>query len=216
MKHICLKLLSTISFAIPVFALAPAQAAILNWDVTYFNDNGSRVGSGEFSSNTDSTRVENLFTPTATGGTINVNNFLTNFFANIQGRELKTIRDTSWLDSTAGLRQIENRRGLGRIIASGWDFREGGRPNPFGQLSSFDSRLVLQGNESEANRVWAGNWTLDGSGDSIFSDAKTTGRWQAVVRNTATIAEPTMVFGLMILGGACFLKKDRNSSASFK
>jgi hypothetical protein len=214
MKHICLKLLSTFSFAIPVLALAPAQAAILNWDVTYFNENGSRVGSGEFSSNTDSTRVENLFTPTATGGTINVNNFLTNFFANIQGRELKTIRDTSWLDSTAGLRQIENRRGLGRLIASEWDFREGGRPNPFGQNSSFDSRLVLQGNESEANRVWAGNWTLDGSSDSIFSNAKTTGRWQAVVRNPiTTVPEPTAVFGIAVFGAACLLRKATSTKA---
>lgn len=210
------KVLSTLALTIPVFVFQPAQAAILNWDVNFFNDKGDRVGSGEFTSDTGTTQVEVLRVGRNPGDsplkTIDVNNFLTTFSADVQGRKVdlanSNFRPATWLDSDKGLQQVQIGRNAPPVINDNWDFRQGGRPNPYGQIASFDTRLALQGNESQPGRVWAGTWEQSGSDDSIFSSAKTTGRWQAVVRNPITkVPEPTAILGIAVFGASCLLRK---------
>jgi hypothetical protein len=218
------KVLSTLALTIPVFIFEPAQAAILNWDVNFFDDNGAIVGNGEFTSDTGTTQVEILRQPSVSGlpplKTIDVNNFLTSFSANVQGRKVdlatSSLIRNSWLDADKGLQQIRIARNAPPVISDDWDFQEGGRPNPYGQLSSFDTRLALQGNESQPGRLWAGTWEQSGSDDSIFSSAKTTGRWEATVRNPIPITkvpEATTVLGIAVFGAVCLLKKSSKHSA---
>jgi hypothetical protein len=210
------KVLSTLALTIPVFIFEPAQAAILNWDVNFFDENGAIVGSGEFTSDTGTTQVEVLRVGGNPGDsplkTIDVNNFLTTFSADVQGRKVDLantdFRKGTWLDSDKGLQQVQINKNAPPVINDNWDFVQGGRKNPFGQLASFDTRLTLQGNESQPGRVWAGTWEQSGSDDSIFSSAKTTGRWQAVVRNPITkVPEPTAILGIAVFGASCLLRK---------
>ena len=113
-------------------AAQPALASTLLWDLNFFNDNGVKVGTGEFTSEPDKTALASTFAPYLQSNFVErsfeVENYLTSFSVNILGNERKienfSDNTRTWIDPSIGTRQIVSGSGnsLPRLIKDDWRF----------------------------------------------------------------------------------------------
>ncbi|MFH7027488.1 MAG: hypothetical protein ACHBN1_19335 [Heteroscytonema crispum UTEX LB 1556] len=88
--------LASVAFVTALIVQQPAQAVTLFWDLNFFDNTGTLVGNGDFTSEPDKTIIGTTRRPgpnsTVIEENFEVKNYLTNFSANLLGRE--------WLDSS--------------------------------------------------------------------------------------------------------------------
>ncbi|MBW4669739.1 MAG: hypothetical protein KME60_20570 [Cyanomargarita calcarea GSE-NOS-MK-12-04C] len=203
----------------------PAQAATLFWDLNFFDSTGTLVGNGEFTSEPDKTVVgttlrlgSNFPYYPLIEENFEIQNYLTNFSANIVGRKwldssTQPPNQVTWLDSYEGTKELRSsglRYDPNVSIANNWEIGGKGGDSPFNPIRQ---ALFLEGKGLEENQVWGGSWleriVEEDRGIRVI---ETTGTWRATVRNLQSVPEPDTVLGIATFGLACFFLRGVASS----
>ena len=173
---------------------APAQAATLTWGLTFFDNAGTPVGSGEFSYDDQAlTFVQTIPISAPTG--FEVNNALTKFSATVLGKEwsLSDRPGVTWWQPTepTSLGQQEISR-YGIFITNNWFF---------GGQSTVRQFLLYNSQPNPAG--WGGDWTQAIPG---FIPSFGSGSWTASP-SSAAVPEPSTVLGATLVGVGVWLRK---------
>ncbi|MBM0743015.1 hypothetical protein JOY44_15605 [Phormidium sp. CLA17] len=173
----------------------PAQAAILTWGLSFFDNAGKPIGNGEFSYDDQAlTFVQTI--PIAAPFGFEVDNALTSFSATVLGKEwsLSDRPGVTWWQPTDPKnlgQQVIGRSGI--AIVDTWFFGD----------AAFGTRqFSLRGGEQNS-AGWGGSWvqSITGLAPSFGS-----GSWSASPSSVAA-PEPSTVLGATLVGVGVWLRK---------
>ncbi len=177
---------------------APTQAATLTWGLTFFDNAGTPVGTGEFSYDDEVlTFVQTI--PIAAPVGFEVNNALTNFSATVLGKEwrLGDRPGVTWWQPASSKKlgqQVISRYGI--AIADTWFF---------GDVAFGTRQFSLQGGTQNPTG-WGGSW-VQSIAELVPSVGS--GSWSASP-SSAAVPEPSTVLGVTLIGVGVWLRKRIN------
>lgn len=202
-------------FSLIAIAAKPVQAATMVWGLKFFQD-GTEVGSGEFSYNPDKTtfiQLANLFDPFPSG--FYVSTVLDSFSAYILGEQWGLGFRTWWADGyRAPGQQSFTRYSFNAYITERFWF--------FGDPSFGTRQLVLNNMQPISDDVWTGNWLGSVAQPSVPGGVPifyASGVWTATRQNPQSVPEPSFPLGLLafgVLGAASALKRKNKQQESIE
>ena len=192
--------------AIAVTISSPVSAATL-WEIELINQQGDRVGTGEFSYNPETTDVLSGINPeSGEFETFSESNVLESFTLDFMEEEVEFEPSNKWwqTDSSTAMQQLQDTI-IGNAISNSWTLLNG---------SGFPPLFALAGSSTETTAQ--GTWFF---GDSNFISpdsplagligVNASGTWNASLQdniteesqNTVATPESSTIFGLLFLAG---------------